>query len=81
MFGDDDVFHGDGSKYTTSVQCYSKTGRLLIFQRRKFLRLQKNEAAWTEILKQIAYKKFRQCADDIDTVSDLAAYVKTQQEA
>ena len=68
MFGEDDVFNG--IKHSTSVQCYTKTGQLLIFPRRKFFRLQKNEAAWTEVLKQIAYKKFRQCADDIDAVSD-----------
>ena len=41
------------------------------------MRLKKSEVAWTEILKQVAYKKFRQCADDIDpTEKEFIDYLK-----
>ena len=38
----------------------------MCFPRKKFMRLKKNEAAWIEIIKQVAYKRFRLCADDIE---------------
>ena len=64
MIGDDDVFNE--GPCTTSLSCHTQTGQLLSFPGKKFMRLKKNEAAWTEILGQVAYKKFRQCADDIE---------------
>ena len=68
MMGEEDVVKPKGT-YTTTLRCSSQKGTLLKMKREEFMRLRKIGPSWAEVMGQVAFKKFRQKADDIEAVS------------
>ena len=68
MLGEEDIFLKN-LRYSTTLTCHSSKGTLFCFPLESFLQLRNNETLWNEIMHQVAFKRFRQLADDIEPAS------------
>lgn len=70
VFGYDDILYKD-AKHSTKVTCTSEKGTLFLMRKEQFFKLRKSQSAWQEVQNMVAYRTFRQNADDIkDGVSE-----------
>ena len=89
LFGYDDLLYKEGF-HSTTVKCTSMKGRLFLMRKEQFFRLRKSQNSWHEVQKMVAYRTYRQNADDIhedemidDVDKEESEYVKqlrTEQE-